>query len=147
MRPWNCSRTPLSRPSSLANFDINIEGLDVLASRIEAVKAALPKNVAAAVYQFGEELMSRSKEVVPVDTGALMNSGYVTLPETSGDTVSVTVGYGGPAAEYALAVHENMDPHVHWHRPGSGPKYLENPAKEMESQFPDRIAQAVRDSF
>ncbi len=117
------------------------DGLGSLADRIrQAVKAEL--------YQLAEEVMTASKEVVPVDTGVLMSTGHVELPEEEfGGGISVSLGYGGPAAPYAMQVHEDLDPHVHWHRPGSGPKYLENPLLQKEPDISDRLAGAIQDEL
>jgi len=65
---------------------------------------------AKALYEEAEMIMTDSKEnYVPVQTGNLKSSGHVQLPVISGSQVSVTMGYGGPAAKYALAVHEGLD--------------------------------------
>ena len=98
------------------------------------------------LYRFAEEVMTASKEVVPVDTGALMATGVVMPPEEDATGVTVTLGYGGMAVDYAKIVHENLDPNVHWQRPGSGPKFLENPMKERQDALPDRIATVIRKS-
>lgn len=118
--------------------------------------------ISAALYQFGQEVLTASQEVVPMDDGALLNSGHCDTPVDDGNEISVTVGYGGTAAPYALYVHEALEgPHpidpnwswakaakagksIQWSRPGSGPKYLENPLKERQNQLPARIAEAVR---
>lgn len=114
-------------------------------NRIDEFKRTIREAVATGLYQFGNMVMEISKrERVPVDTGALMNSGYVALPEDNGTEISVTMGYGGQSVDYALVVHENMNPHVHWKRPGSGPKYLENPLKESQDKMPDVVGDAVQ---
>ena len=101
------------------------------------------------LYLFAEEVMTESKMRVPVDTGALMNTGKVLPPEYHAggkgkDEISIQMGYGDESVKYALYVHENLDPHVKWTRPGSGPKYLENPLKEKQDELPDRLADAIR---
>lgn len=115
--------------------------------RMEDFASRVPIVASRVLYQFGEEVMAASKEVVPVDSGTLMSTGYVTPSEQQGDEILVTLGYGGPAAPYAGIVHENLDPHVRWTRPGSGPKYLENPLKERQDGLPDRMAEAFKEAF
>lgn len=122
----------------MASFEVSVE----VNFKFDAGKAR--HGIAVELYQFAEEVMAASKEVVPLDTGNLMNTGHVQLPVDSGREISVTLGYGGPAANYALAVHENLDPRVNWKRPGSGPKFLENPLKERQNQLPERIARGFK---
>jgi hypothetical protein len=131
----------------MANFSFTIDGLAGFRSKVQSAAANLPQNLGKALYQFGEEVMAVSKERVPVDTGALMGSGFVTPPEHSGSVISVTVGYGGPSVNYALAVHEDMNPKRHWRRPGSGPKFLENPLKEKQNELRQRAADGVKLGF
>jgi hypothetical protein len=129
----------------MANLRFEITGLDDLKSKIQNAANELPRNAGAALYQFAEDVMSVSKdERVPVDTGRLMNSGYVALPQQEGNVISVTMGYG---TDYALKVHEDMDAHVHWKRPGSGPKFLENPLKESEANLAPVVGDAVKQTL
>jgi len=123
---------------------MDLQGLDTLRARIAAAVPVAEQEATAELYAFAEEVMTASKEVVPVDTGALMNTGHVQAPVRDGDTMMVTLGYGDEAVGYAIYVHENLDPNVHWTRPGSGPKYLENPLKERQDSLPGRILAAYR---
>lgn len=65
--------------------------------------------------------MEKTPPYIPIDTGNLraswtVNSGYI------GKNPIVVMGF---TAEYAVYVHENMEPSVKWSRPGSGPKFFE----------------------
>ncbi len=132
---------------------MTIDGLELFMDKFSGqIMNAAKHSVAAALYQFGEEIMADSKAVVPVDTGALMSTGKVTLPtEDGGGVIEVTVGYGDESAPYALYVHEELNAPsggaVNWTRPGSGPKYLENPAVAKAPQLPDRIKHALLEAF
>jgi len=146
----------------MPTVEFKITGLDKLANKLRGAEAQLRVEIGKTLYQFGEEVMTASKLVVPVLTGTLMNTGHVDLPADSGAMITVTLGYGGPAAPYALYVHEEMQgavppspnwswtkavaagKQIQWTRPGSGPKYLENPLKEMQDQLPGRIRDAVK---
>ncbi len=128
----------------MPSFTVSLDGIDALRAKIEGAKQALTQNVSAGLFQFGEDIMARSEPITPVDTGFLLSTGHVDLPVVSDDTITVTLGYN---AEYALTVHENLNPNVRWSRPGSGPLYLSTPAQEMESELPGRMADAVRKSF
>jgi hypothetical protein len=127
----------------------------------------IKKEVSAALFDFADnEVMPASYEVVPVDTGNLMSTGHTDQPVEDGDTITVSFGYGGPAAGYALYVHEELNPSqgsvdpnwswakaaaagksIQWTRPGSGPKYLERPFNDRVKSLPGKIADAVRRGF
>lgn len=61
-----------------------------------------------AMYGFATGILNESKKLVPVDTGNLRNSGLVSGQVIKGDTIEVTITYGGAAAQYAQIVHEDM---------------------------------------
>ena len=66
------------------------------------------KAAAKQLYKSANVIMDDSKSnYVPVETGTLRSSGLVEPPVVEGGRVVVTLGYGGPAAPYALSVHEN----------------------------------------
>lgn len=131
--------------------------MDELLSRLKKAKAAIRPNVAKALYQFAEEVMEDSKNggsagvIVPVLTGALMNTGKVLPPTDNGREIEVVMGYGDESAPYALYVHEEMDARnggpVNWTRPGSGPKYLTRPLEAKQAELPQRCADAVNKAF
>lgn len=108
-----------------------------------AVFAAMVKSA----YESFESVMTTSKEeYVPVDSGTLRSTGTVLPPEVSGQSATITMGFGGPAAPYALSVHENPragktggispsgKPYEHWARTG-GWKYLEMPLKSATGKI------------
>jgi hypothetical protein len=120
-----------------SNFDLDSSKLE------EALKAlgakALP-TAAGSLYRSAEKVMNISKsQYVPVDTGALMGTGHVEPPNTDDAEVVVQLGYGGPAAPYAIFVHE-MNKHYH---NGRQWKYLETPLNAALSD----IEQALVDDF
>jgi len=92
------------------------------------------------LYEVAEEMMTESKQRVPVDTGALKNSGHVEKPQDTGENISVALGYGGPSAEYALTVHEDLDA---LHKVGEA-KYLESVVREYAPYVLERVAKAIR---
>lgn len=125
-----------------------INGLDALRQKLTDFRKSLPQAVGKAMYQFAEEVMGDSKGTyVPVDTGALMNTGHVDPPVISGTSVTVELGYGDESVGYALIVHEEMTTKsgnpINWTRPGSGPKYLETPFKAKQDLVPQRIVDTV----
>lgn len=128
----------------MPEMTLTISGFDQLRARLTSGVQDAKDEAIRELYIFAEEVMSASKEIVPVDTGALMNTGHVQLPVIEGERATVTLGYGDESVGYALIVHENMDPRVHWHRPGSGPKYLESPLHERQDSLPGRVLDAYR---
>lgn len=141
--------------------ELKITGLDALAAKLHNAAKTLEDAIGREMYIFAEEVMTASKLIVPVETGTLMNTGHVELPRMHEGSVLVQMGYGGPAAPYALYVHEALEGaippspnwswtkkvarggQIAWTRPGSGPKYLENPLKERQDQLPGRVKKAV----
>jgi hypothetical protein len=124
-------------------IDVELEGMDSLIRKLDALGDDAPEALGAALYQEGERIMTTSKqEFVPVDTGTLRGTGHVEDPVVSGTSVSVTLGYGGPAAPYALVVHENR---LLNHPNGGQWKYLERPALEatQNNKMPSRLAKSV----
>jgi hypothetical protein len=162
----------------MANFELKID-LSSLQARLADAGERMREAAKKELYLCADEVMSASKEVVPVDIGNLMGSGHVGKHAGSdmgvdegsayddGDAVCIDLGYGGPAAPYALYVHEELQPSsghsvnpnwswakaaqagkaINWTRPGSGPKYLEAPYEARRPAIPPRILQAVKDAL
>ena len=100
--------------------------------------------VGRALFEGGNEIMTTSKDkFVPVDTGALKNSGFVDFPQVSRSKVTVTLKYGGPASSYAAIVHEDLQA---THTVGQ-PKYLERPVLEAIDDVGDKVNEAVTDAI
>jgi hypothetical protein len=100
---------------------------------------AWPMAALAALKAEAEIEMAESQERVPVDTGLLRASGYVAEPEAHGSILSVELGYGGAASDYAVIVHEDLDA-IH---PHGEAKYLEGPLVESEPYLAARIGRRL----
>ena len=133
------------------SMNFKIDGLEDLIQKLKTGKQRFRENAAKEMYQFAEEVMTDSKEVVPVKTGALMNTGKVFPPVEDATSITVDLGYGDESVDYALIVHEELQSPkgnpINWTRPGSGPKYLQNPFDAKSDQFAPRIAKAAVDAF
>lgn len=101
----------------------SLTGMDNLV-KIAGRAAAADAVIAKAMYKEATTVLNESKKIVPVDTGALKNSGRVELPKIGIGSIDVEITYGGTAAKYAWYVHE--DPEA-THAPGKTFKYLEIP--------------------
>ena len=118
---------------------------------VDLAKYADQKQVALAVTRgmrtWGEDTKRLSMGRVPVDTGALRGTVFAQT-ERKGDRATVTIGAGGPAAPYALAIHEHLSKHsppswrkgaVNFSPAGTGPKYIENPINERAKMLPVEV--------
>ncbi len=94
-----------------------------------------------ALYREGATIFEESQDEVPVDTGNLRVSGKLEFPKIQGSEVVVDISYGGAAADYALAVHEDME---RTYRNNKKSKYLEDPAKRRIRGMDSRLLGAVR---
>lgn len=90
------------------------EGDDKLTQELRAQGRAAPSIFARAAWAvMNNNVLNPSRHLVPVRDGILRSSatitpvGEVLSQASSGGVFQVIVGYGGPAAPYALAVHEN----------------------------------------
>lgn len=113
-----------------------LEGLDKLTAQLQRLINETGPAVARALYQEAEIEMAEAKRRTPVDTGALRSSGHVVGPTWDGRDVTVQLVFGGPAAPYALYVHENLEA---WHKVGQS-KFLESVLHESVPHLAQRIA-------
>lgn len=89
-----------------------------------------------ALREEAEIEMTEAKQRTPVGTGALRASGHVTGPTPTADGTEVKLAFGGPAAPYAVHVHENLDA---FHPNGSA-KFLESVLNESAPYMASRVA-------
>ena len=115
---------------------IRIDGLDELQAKLKAAGKRAPVHLAGPLKLEGELIMTKSKQITPVDLGTLRASGVVHRPDISRTKVTVEMGYGGAAAAYALIQHERTD---YTHTVGAA-KFLEKPVKEAKAGFGNRVA-------
>jgi hypothetical protein len=116
-----------------------------------ATDLGVKRGVKLGVGQILLEIGARADELVPFDTGTLSRS-QTTSVETRGQTITGEIGYGGPAAPYALVQHEDETlshpPKSKGGSPvapgqGRGPKYLEFPSRQVGKKAEKIIAKAV----
>lgn len=117
---------------------IEWEGADDFARFLRETPGVTQRDVEAALYLEGEEMMSVAKRRTPVDTGNLRASGHVKLPETRGGRVEVTLAYG---TEYAVYVHEITTSQ----HPSGQAKFLESAVLEKQKTMADRMKSTVLD--
>lgn len=108
--------------------------------RLAALNKQLGSKLESALYGVGQKVRLDSMRRTPVDTGALKSSHTVSRPVTRNDRISVTIGAGGPAADYAVYVHEDLSKR----HPVGEAKFLEKAVLEEASTFDQDLAAGVK---
>jgi hypothetical protein len=116
---------------------VTFEGGEELRSGLARHAEEAPTALDSALFQEANAIFAKSQRLVPVRYGHLKGSGVVEGP-TNG---VVLIGYGGPAAPYALIVHEDLEAA---HKPGRQAKYLEEPFEAALPGLEDRLARRVK---
>lgn len=140
---------------------LTVRGMDRVEAQLRLLAVQFEREAMAALREEAELEMTEAKRRTPVDTGALRASGHVesgsgmtslasfdtatrkgTMGASGGGRkdLSVRLVFGGPAASYALAVHENLEAH---HNPGQA-KYLESALLESRPYFAARVGRRMR---
>lgn len=132
-----------------------VKGAKSLMRKLDAIGGNSSKVASKTLYRAATDIMAESKQIVPVDQGTLQNSGTVLLPTENNGKISVTLGYGGFAGDYALRVHENpragktdgITPsggkRKTWAKGGTW-KFLEIPFNNVAPKVPAMIALDLR---
>lgn len=123
-------------------FDLN--GDEQLVKALKSGKEKSPQAIAQAIWEEANMIFAKSQILVPVDTGVLRGSGGVSAPQMGNQGYFVDIFYGGPAAPYALYVHEIIG---NYHNPPTQAKYLEQPLIEamdgLQSRLKGRIVDII----
>ncbi|MBW2672583.1 MAG: HK97 gp10 family phage protein [Deltaproteobacteria bacterium] len=134
---------------------VKVEGTKELQRTLEKLGERAQAELEKALYAEAELIMTESKKQCPVDTGTLRSTGYVRISRAEAPRTVVEMVYGGPAAPYAVAVHENpragktggVSPsgqrYKTWAKTGKW-KYLEDPVKAATPKLPSRLARRLR---
>lgn len=106
----------------------------------------LPQQVAVQEQREANAIMAVSKsEFVPVKTGTLRSTGLVMETVFAPLNITTEMRYGGGnAAKYAVPVHEKPGSFENPTKPGTGPKYLEQPAFQAVPGMADRMARGIK---
>lgn len=114
-------------------------GTDAALAGLKKLREQFPDKVAAALFQESQIEAKECKRVCPVDTGALRASIHVEGPFREGRRIWTNIVAGGPAVEYALIVHEDLEA---IHKNGEA-KFIERPLGESSPHMPARLAARV----
>lgn len=127
----------------LPNMSFRVKGDRELRSALRRLGPRAETALSGALYREGETIMNRSKRLTPVDTGTLRSTGHVQRPRKRGGVITVTLGFGGPAARYAAIVHEMTEANF---TVGQA-KYLQEPFENAVEGLTQRLAREVRRSI
>jgi hypothetical protein len=95
--------------------------------------------IAAALREEAEIEATEAKRRTPVDTGTLRSTITVAPVRLRGRTYTTAIEAGGPAAPYAVIVHENLEA---FHKVGQA-KYIESVLNESAPYMLLRVARNV----
>ena len=115
-----------------------VKGARELQAKLERLASETPNEVLRALFEEASIEMKESMRRTPVDTGALRASHELKKAQ-SGRDVAVTITVGGPAAPYAIPVHENLEAH---HEVGQA-KFLESTILESAPFMAERIGKRI----
>lgn len=117
----------------MAKSDVTLE-IGQFQKRLEGYRSRInPKRLVSVVVIASETILTTAIEITPIEFGTLRSSGSV---KYEGDNRSVkgVISFGGPAAGYALYVHERLDVH---HDIGQA-KFLED-AFDVKKEFVEKL--------
>lgn len=117
----------------------HLKGYSDMQRKLAALINGLPNEVAAALYTEAQVERTESMRRTPVDVGNLRASHIVTPPEIKGADITVKIAVGGPAAPYAIFVHENTEAD----HPVGQAKFLESTLKESAPHMAARVARRI----
>jgi hypothetical protein len=129
----------------LSNRKTGIRGLDQLNrnlnKELDRAKIQSLSGFTRVGALINREVMTVSP-TVPVDQGNLRGSWFV---EFMTDLVTRNTGMRfGFSANYAIYVHERIDPTINWNVPGSGPKFLEAAIKRNTTRILQIMGEEIK---
>lgn len=120
-------------------------GLDQFEALLEKAIAQHRELLGRAMYEWAQVILRDTLPVTPIEYGTLRASGHVTFPAYPSTTiVEVTIGFGGPAAPYAIYVHENPEA---YHRPPTRSKFLESTFLDAAGHAEQELAARMKTLF
>jgi hypothetical protein len=126
----------------MATFTFEIEGAQELRNMLEVSGKDAGRVVAQVITEEANTIFGKALVLTPVDTGALRGSGGVSAPMNTPQGIGVDIFFGGPAAPYALYVHEILS---NYHNAPTQAKYLEQPFMERLPSIQANLARRIID--
>lgn len=123
------------------DFRAVISGLPALQHMLRTAPNDVKPLAEMALTEEAQVIFARSQRLVPVRHGILKASGMVSRAKSEGSDMHVDITYGGPAATYAMWVHELN----HRHEAPTQRKYLQRPVEERTPNIPRNMAKRIED--
>jgi hypothetical protein len=123
-------------------FTFELEGAQELRNMLEVSGRDAGKVVGQVITEEANMIFAKAMILTPIDTGALRGSGGVSAPMNMPSGIGVDIFFGGPAAPYALYVHEIM---YYQHNAPTQAKYLEQPFMERLPDIQQNMARRIID--
>ena len=124
----------------MATYSFTLDGIDDLQKVLKNLKDQSGAVMGQALYEEANVIFANSQVLVPVDTGVLRGSGGVSAPQMGTRGYFVDIFYGGPAAPYALYVHEIIG---NYHNPPTQAKYLERPLMDRVPAIQQNLSKRI----
>lgn len=127
----------------MSDSKFSFTGLKELRANLQTLQHHTREAMVIAAIKHANRVMDASKQLVPVETGALMISGEVLEPEITDSGVSIDLVYGTsePTSNYAIVQHERLDFN---HPLGGQAKYLEQPLLAMADDLTRELAETAK---
>ncbi len=116
-----------------------VQGVGAMRRTLDRLAAEIPDAVALALAQETEIEATEAKRLTPVDTGNLRGSIHVEGPHRRGRRIVTAIVAGGPAAPYAVAVHEDLEAQ----HPTGQAKFIEAVIFESAPHLATRIVRRI----
>lgn len=116
-----------------------LKGVQQMKRKLQTLKKKFPGEVIRALYIETEIEVTEAKKRTPVDTGALRSSVHQQGPTRDWRTIYTLIVAGGPAAPYAIQVHEDLEA---FHPVGQA-KYIESVILESRPYMGQRLAKRI----
>lgn len=125
------------------NIKVQVKGYEKLLKQLETFANAdeLLKEISRSQFARANRILNVALRLVPVDFGTLKRSGTVGTPVIEGNKVTTEISFGGPAAPYAVFVHEDLDAE---HKVGQA-KYLEIPMLSDRDGYLDDLRKLINE--
>lgn len=116
-----------------------LNGKAAMQNKLKNLKRKFPDEIIRALYVETEVEVKEVKMRTPVDKGPLRASVHQVGPTRQGRTIYSLIAAGGPAAPYAIYVHENLEA---FHKVGQA-KFIESVILESRPSMGARVAKRI----
>lgn len=118
---------------------MSLKGGAEMRARLKRLAEKFPDEVARAIYMETEVEVKEVKMRTPVDRGTLRSTVHQVGPFRDGRNIYTFIAAGGPAAPYAIYVHEDLNA---IHKVGQA-KFIESVIMESRPYLGARIAKRI----